>query len=30
MIELMTVEHGVGLAANPIGIDAQIFVMEPI
>ena len=29
MIELMTAEHGVGLAANQVGIDAQIFVMEP-
>jgi len=29
MIELMIKEHGIGLSANQVGIDAQIFVMKP-
>jgi peptide deformylase len=29
MIELMMSEGGIGLSANQVGIDAQIFVMKP-
>jgi len=29
MIEIMNKEHGVGLSANQVDLDAQIFVMEP-
>jgi len=29
MIELMIKEHGIGLSANQVGLDAQIFVMKP-
>ena len=30
MIEIMLREGGIGLSANQVGIDAQIFVMKPI
>lgn len=29
MIDIMTSNHGVGLASNQVDLDAQIFVMEP-
>lgn len=29
MVDIMTKEHGVGLSANQVDLDAQIFVMEP-
>jgi len=29
MIEIMNKQHGVGLSANQVDLDAQIFVMEP-
>lgn len=29
MIELMLEESGIGLSANQVGLDAQIFVMKP-
>lgn len=29
MIDLMTAEGGIGLSANQVGLDAQIFVMKP-
>lgn len=29
MIELMTVEGGIGLSANQVALDAQIFVIKP-
>ena len=29
MLDIMTSNHGVGLAANQVDLDAQIFVMEP-
>lgn len=29
MIDLMTAEGGIGLSANQVGLDAQIFVMRP-
>jgi peptide deformylase len=29
MIGLMTAEGGIGLSANQVGLDAQIFVMKP-
>lgn len=30
MIDIMMKNHGLGLAANQVGLDAQIFVMRPI
>ena len=30
MIQLMIEEGGIGLSANQVGLDAQIFVMKPI
>jgi len=29
MIEIMIKENGIGLSANQVGLDAQIFVMKP-
>ena len=29
MIELMNTAGGIGLSANQVGLDAQIFVMKP-
>ena len=29
MIEIMEKENGVGLSANQVGIDAQIFIIKP-
>lgn len=29
MIEIMQIEHGIGLSANQVGLNAQIFVMKP-
>jgi len=29
MLDIMETNHGIGLAANQVGIDAQIFVMKP-
>src|SRR6056297_247112 len=29
MIDIMQSNHGIGLAANQVGVDAQIFVMKP-
>lgn len=29
MLEIMTSNGGIGLAANQVGVDAQIFVMKP-
>lgn len=30
MIDIMMKNHGLGLAANQVGLDAQMFVMRPI
>lgn len=30
MLDLMTKEGGIGLAANQVGLNAQIFIMKPI
>lgn len=29
MVELMTTSGGIGLSANQVGLDAQIFVLKP-